>query len=238
MADEQTTFLYSLYEQLSNASNGVQIAIMLIVIAIVFIPVFLLLRMKKNQGLGKLAIHSDQVKKRPEVSIITELPVDERVASVFSNTKAEEQTAVEIPDNCLANILIVEDDNIMLWALRNMLKKSGYNLVTAKDGKEAFEQLESGHFDVVVTDLMMPYANGLEVVSKIRNDNSKRNVSIIVCSSVGNDDTVTEAFRLGADDYLKKPIKAEELLSRIKSLLDKKISNPKLVIKKTARIHV
>ncbi len=137
-----------------------------------------------------------------------------------------------------ANILIIEDDSIMLLAIRSILAKSGYNLITAKDGKEAFEKLDTEEYDVVVTDLMMPYANGLEVVSKIRNDISKRHVSIIVCSSVGNEETITEAFRLGADDYLKKPIKAEELLMRVKSLLDRRTSNPKLVTKKTTRVNV
>ncbi len=132
----------------------------------------------------------------------------------------------------MANILIIEDDDIMLKAIKNILGKAGYNVITAKDGKEAFDQMENGEYDVVVTDLMMPYANGLEVVSRIRADSSKRHVSIIVVSSVGNEETITEAFRLGADDYLKKPIMAGELLIRIKKLLDNRSNHSKLVTKK------
>ena len=130
----------------------------------------------------------------------------------------------------MATILIIEDDDIMLKAVRNILTKSGYNVITAKDGKEAFEQMDHADYDIVVTDLMMPYANGLEVVSRLRNDSTKRHVSVV--SSVGNEDTITEAFRLGADDYLKKPIMAGELLLRIKKLLDGKSNNNKLVTKK------
>ena len=132
----------------------------------------------------------------------------------------------------MATILIIEDDDIMLKAVRNILSKSGYNVITAKDGKEAFEQMDNADYDIVITDLMMPYANGLEVVSRLRNDSTKRHVSIIVVSSVGNEETITEAFRLGADDYLKKPIMAGELLLRIKKLLDGKANNNKLVTKK------
>jgi DNA-binding response OmpR family regulator len=132
----------------------------------------------------------------------------------------------------MANILIIEDDDIMLKAIKNILGKSGYNVITAKDGKEAFHQMETGEYDVVITDLMMPYANGLEVVSRLRGDSSKRHVSIIVVSSVGNEETITEAFRLGADDYLKKPIMAGELLLRIKKLLDNRANHSKLVTKK------
>jgi DNA-binding response OmpR family regulator len=132
----------------------------------------------------------------------------------------------------MPSILVIEDDDIMLKAIRNILNKDGFNVFTAKDGKEAFEMLDSAEYDIVITDLMMPYANGLEVVSKLRNDNSKRNVGIIVVSSVGNEETITEAFRLGADDYLKKPIMAGELLIRIRKLLANKNSKTQFVTKK------
>ncbi len=132
----------------------------------------------------------------------------------------------------MASILVIEDDDIMLKAVRNILGKDGYTILTAKDGKEAFDKLENETYDVVVTDLMMPYANGLEVVSRLRSDETKRHIGIIVISSVGNEETITEAFRLGADDYLKKPIMAGELLIRIRKLLSNKNSSSQLVTRK------
>jgi len=132
----------------------------------------------------------------------------------------------------MPNILVIEDDDIMLKAIRNILNKDGFNVITAKDGKEAFELLETAEYDIVITDLMMPYANGLEVVSRLRSDTTKRNVGIIVVSSVGNEETITEAFRLGADDYLKKPIMAGELLIRIRKLLAYKTSKTLFVTKR------
>lgn len=132
----------------------------------------------------------------------------------------------------MSNILVIEDDDIMLKAIRNILRKDGHEVLTAKDGKEAFEKLDNEEYDVVITDLMMPYANGLEVVSRLRSNSLKRHVGIIVCSSVGNEETITEAFRLGADDYLKKPIMAGELMIRIRKLLANRNSEVKLVTKK------
>jgi DNA-binding response OmpR family regulator len=132
----------------------------------------------------------------------------------------------------MSNILVIEDDDIMLKAIRNILRKDGHEVVTAKDGKEAFEKLDEEEYDVVITDLMMPYANGLEVVSRLRSNPLKRHVGIIVCSSVGNEETITEAFRLGADDYLKKPIMAGELMIRIRKLLVNRSSGARLVTKK------
>jgi len=122
----------------------------------------------------------------------------------------------------MANILVVEDDEIMLKAVKNILSKDGYNVILAKNGKEAFEKLENADYDLVLSDLMMPYANGLEVISRLKNDPAKRHIGIIIVSSVGNEETITEAFRLGADDYLKKPIMAGELLIRIRKLLTNK----------------
>lgn len=132
----------------------------------------------------------------------------------------------------MAQILIIEDDDIMLKAIRNILRKDGHEVITAKDGKEAFDKLDNEEFDIVITDLMMPYANGLEVVSRLRNNPDKRHVGIIVCSSVGNEETITEAFRLGADDYLKKPIMAGELMIRIRKLLANTSKGEQLVTKK------
>jgi DNA-binding response OmpR family regulator len=132
----------------------------------------------------------------------------------------------------MPNILVIDDDNIMLKAVKSILHKDGFNVIMAKDGKEAFELLENADYDIVITDLMMPYANGLEVVSKLRNNELKRKVGIIIVSSVGNEETITEAFRLGADEYIKKPIMAEELITRVRKLIANKNSKTQFVTKK------
>ena len=131
----------------------------------------------------------------------------------------------------MATILIIEDNVIMLTVMCKILSKSGYKVITAKNGKEAFEKINTEEFDLVITDLMMPYSNGLEIVSKLRSDNTKIHVGIIVVSYIGNKETITESFMMGADSYLKKPIITSELLSTIKNILDKS-SNQKLIIKK------
>ncbi len=132
----------------------------------------------------------------------------------------------------MPNILVIDDDDIMLKAIKNILNKDGFNVVTATDGKMAFDLLDHTVYDIVITDLMLPHANGLEVVGRLRHNEANRNVGIIVVSSVGNEETITEAFRLGADDYLKKPIMAGELLMRIRKLIANKNSKTQFVTKK------
>lgn len=119
-------------------------------------------------------------------------------------------------------ILIIEDDEIMVKAVGAIFQKEGYETLIAKNGKEAFEIIGRGNFDIVVTDLMMPYANGFEIISRIRENINLNHVGIILMSVVGNEETILEAFSLGADDFLKKPIMTGELLVRIKRLLQTK----------------
>ncbi len=114
-------------------------------------------------------------------------------------------------------ILICEDEEIMLTALQFRLRKQGYDVIVAEDGKEAMEKLETESPDFMVADIMMPYVTGLELISHVRTvKNSK--MPIIIISAMDNDDTILEAFRLGADDFIAKPFKPNELILRIKRL--------------------
>jgi DNA-binding response OmpR family regulator len=113
----------------------------------------------------------------------------------------------------------------MLKVISKILEKKGYQVSCAEDGKKAFELIDNVVYDLVITDIMLPYKNGLEILSKIKGDQKLRHIPVIVISSVGNEETVTEAFRLGADDYIRKPILAGELLLRVENLLTNKGNN-------------
>ena len=112
-------------------------------------------------------------------------------------------------------ILIVEDDILLLKTLEFKLIKEGYMVVTLKNGFDAIEYLKENEPDLIVTDIMMPFINGLEIISFVRNE-KKSKVPIIVLSSAGLEKTVLEAFQLGADDFVTKPFSPNELSIRIK----------------------
>ncbi len=114
-------------------------------------------------------------------------------------------------------ILICEDEEIMLTALQFRLQKQGYDVILAEDGKEAMEKLETESPDFMVADIMMPYVTGLELISHVRTVKNSQ-MPIIIISALDNDDTVLEAFRLGANDFIAKPFKPNELILRIKRL--------------------
>jgi two-component system, OmpR family, response regulator VicR len=119
------------------------------------------------------------------------------------------------------NILVCEDDTMTLKALEHRLKKEGYTIITAQDGKQAADILTKNEdIDLLLTDLHMPLLSGLELISLVRSS-LKRNLPIIMLTRVGLEETVLHAFELGADDYITKPFNPDELALRIKRLLIK-----------------
>jgi DNA-binding response OmpR family regulator len=113
-------------------------------------------------------------------------------------------------------ILIAEDDELMLRTLEFRLKKDGHQVVLTRDGKEALEKIDEFLPDLVISDIMMPFFSGLEVVASIR---EKYQTPVIVLSAMGQEDIVLEAFRLGADDFITKPFSPSELSVRIKRFM-------------------
>lgn len=116
-------------------------------------------------------------------------------------------------------VLVIDDDAIMLKAYVMILNKGGYSVYSAKNGKEAFERLDERLYDVVLTDMMLPYASGLEIVDRVKSDPRLTHTKVLVASSVGYEDLLKQAVAIGADDYMKKPIMTSDLLGRIKKVL-------------------
>lgn len=115
-------------------------------------------------------------------------------------------------------ILIVEDERVTLLMLEECLKANGYEVITAKDGRDALNSLANNRPDLILTDIMMPYTSGLELIGIVRSAGTS-DVPVIVLSAIDEEATVMEAFRLGADDFVSKPFNAQELLLRVKRLL-------------------
>lgn len=117
-----------------------------------------------------------------------------------------------------SKIVLAEDNTTLSLLLKFRLEKEGYELFMANDGKEAVKIMETQNPDLILTDIMMPYVSGLEVISHLRN---KLNLDtpIIVFSSAGQEEMVLKAFNLGANDFMSKPFSPNELVIRIKRLL-------------------
>ncbi len=112
-------------------------------------------------------------------------------------------------------ILVAEDELIMLKTIELRLKKDGHEITTCSDGREAIKKIEEINPDLIITDIMMPFASGLEIIEEVKRKSGKR-IKIIVLSAMGQENVVLEAFQLGADDYITKPFSPNELSMRVR----------------------
>ena len=122
--------------------------------------------------------------------------------------------------NSPKKILIIEDDELMLKILQFILKKEQYEFQIATDGATGIVQITQYKPDLVITDIMLPINSGLEIVTLLKNDFPQ--IPVIVLSALGDEEqTIIEAFELGADDFIAKPFNPIELILRVKRLIDK-----------------
>jgi len=117
-------------------------------------------------------------------------------------------------------ILLAEDDELLASLLSFRLQKGGYDVSLSVNGREVKEHLHETLPDIIVSDIMMPYFSGMELIDYVRNK-LQSHVPIIIISSAGNEENVLNAFELGANDFLSKPISPSELLVRVERQLRK-----------------
>tara|TARA_R110001583_G_scaffold173582_2_gene327665 strand:+ start:20163 stop:20531 length:369 start_codon:yes stop_codon:yes gene_type:complete len=115
-------------------------------------------------------------------------------------------------------IVLAEDNSTLSLLLKFRLEKEGFELLIAADGKEAIQLIEKHTPNLILTDIMMPFVSGLEVISHVRNV-LKMQMPIIVFSAAGQEEMVLKAFNLGANDFMGKPFSPNELVMRVKRLL-------------------
>ncbi len=118
----------------------------------------------------------------------------------------------------MERILVVDDEDIIRESLSFVLKKEGYYVQEAENGKAAYNKLLEESFDLVVTDLEMPEMKGIELLEEIKKLNIQ--TAVIIITAFGSLDTAIIALRNGASDYLLKPVEFDELLIKIKRLFE------------------
>lgn len=113
-------------------------------------------------------------------------------------------------------VLVVEDDWITGQMLTHALESLGYSVTVADDGEEAYRRIRTGEFRLVVTDWEMPGMSGLELCRRIRSRSSGGYVYVILLTSYTGVENIVRGLDAGADDYLTKPFKADELAMRLR----------------------
>jgi adenylate cyclase len=122
-----------------------------------------------------------------------------------------------------AAILVVDDNEDNRYTLTRRLKREGYeNLATANDGKQALEMLQEKMYDLVLLDIMMPEMNGYEVLERLKKDEARRHIPVIMITAVEDMASIVRCIELGAEDHMPKPFDATLLRARVGASLEKK----------------
>jgi two-component system cell cycle response regulator len=118
-----------------------------------------------------------------------------------------------------AVILVADDDATTRDVLADLLRRRGYVAETASDGQEAVERVAKGGVDLVLMDAMMPRLSGLEACRLVKSMTTEGFVAVILCTTKTDPMSRVEGLRMGADDYVCKPLEEAEVLSRVSSML-------------------
>lgn len=120
------------------------------------------------------------------------------------------------------SVLVVDDIEANRDVLCRSLKRQGYTVASCQSGKRALAMLDSGTYDVVLLDVMMPEMDGYEVLQRLKENPSLSHIPVIMISALGEMDSVVRCIALGAEDYLPKPFEPTLLKARIGACLQKK----------------
>jgi len=119
----------------------------------------------------------------------------------------------------MAKVLIVEDSLTQRELIAQLLKDNGLEVSTAVDGLDAMQQIQDNPPDVVILDIILPKMNGYEICRKIKANAKTQNLAVVMCSAKKEEFDRYWGMKQGADAYIAKPFRPQELLGTIKQLL-------------------
>ena len=116
-------------------------------------------------------------------------------------------------------VLVVEDDPVILRLLEVNFELEGFTVLLAHDGAEGVEVARAHRPDIVISDIMMPTASGLELVTALKSDDGTKGIPIILLSAKAQTSDLKVGMDAGADDYVTKPFEPLDLVDRVNRLL-------------------
>lgn len=117
-------------------------------------------------------------------------------------------------------IMIVDDEPNIVLSVEFLMKRAGYEVVTANDGQQALDLLAQTDPDLMILDVMMPRKNGFEVCTEVRADPGRAKLPILMLSAKGRDVEVKKGLSLGASAYITKPFSTHDLVAKVAELLE------------------
>jgi DNA-binding response OmpR family regulator len=158
-----------------------------------------------------------------EISVIFEIKMQEETTQPQQPSQPSPEPQPEATAAGGGKVLVVEDEEILLAALREELETSGYTVEGAGNGVEGLEKVKSFGPQLILLDLVMPEMDGMEMLTKLKADEATKNIPVIVLTNLSDYERISEVLSLGAMDYLVKAnYKLEDLLAKVKTVMERK----------------
>jgi DNA-binding response OmpR family regulator len=116
-------------------------------------------------------------------------------------------------------VLVIDDDPVILELLRVNFEIEGFDVICATDGEEGFKRAQADHPDVVISDIMMPRRDGLQLLNDLKSDPETQGLPVILLSAKAQRNEVQQGLDMGADDYITKPFDPLELIDRLNAVM-------------------
>ena len=156
----------------------------------------------------------------PNAPSFAGMPSPDQVGQIMRSIQSAMPKPRENPSS--SRILVVDDTEANRELLSRRLKRSGHVVHTAYGGKSALEAVKRTAFDLILLDLMMPDTNGLEVLTRLKEDSAVRHIPVIMISALDEIDSIVRCIEAGAEDYIPKPFDPVLLGARIEASLERK----------------
>ena len=119
----------------------------------------------------------------------------------------------------MAKVLVIEDDAHIWKMIEYKLKQEKHDLTWASDGLKAMETLKVMKPDLIISDIMVPYMDGIQILKKIKTMDELKDIPVIMLTSKAQEDDIVKGLELGAQDYMAKPFSPAELILRVNKAL-------------------
>ncbi len=121
-----------------------------------------------------------------------------------------------------AKVLVIDDEPNIVQTLQDRLEMNDYQVITATDGKVGLEKATSEVPDIILLDVIMPIMDGLEMLERLRKNNTTNKIPVIMLTARSQSQDITRANNYGIEDYVVKPFDLSELLEKIEAILESK----------------
>lgn len=180
------------------------------------VPIIILsgLRLENYQERGVLTGLPEIVAKEIPGDLLLKLIEEQTVPAPSASAPGAEPLKTPKP-----RVLMADDQTELLYLMKEMVEYSGFEVITATDGVEALKAVFETHPDIIVLDYNMPRKNGLEVAQDLKNNPLFAHIPIMIVTAFGEKHAKLKGLGMGIDDYLIKPVDADELVARIRMIL-------------------